>query len=78
MAPEMAYALPISNATTTATSAQNYSGYWRISSYKLTAWTSAADGYFTGNISQVLVYNRALSAEEVLQNYNALRSRFGL
>jgi hypothetical protein len=68
----------ISNATTTATSPQNYSGYWRISSYKLTAWTSAADGYFTGNIAQVLVYNRALSAEEVSQNFNDLRGRYGI
>ena len=31
-----------------------------------------------GNIAQALVYNRALSATEVLQNYNATKSRFGL
>jgi hypothetical protein len=31
-----------------------------------------------GNISQTLVHNRALSAAEVLQNYNANRRRFGL
>jgi hypothetical protein len=31
-----------------------------------------------GNISQSSVYNRALSASEVLQNYNATKSRFGL
>ena len=31
-----------------------------------------------GNISTGLVYNRALSATEVLQNYNATKSRFGL
>jgi hypothetical protein len=30
------------------------------------------------NIAQVQVYNRALSASEVLQNYNALKSRFGI
>ena len=29
-----------------------------------------------GNISQTLVYNRALSATEVLQNYNATKTRF--
>ena len=33
---------------------------------------------FTGNIAQVSIYNRALTAEEVLQNYNALKGRFGL
>ncbi len=31
-----------------------------------------------GNISNVQLYNRALSATEVLQNYNATKSRFGL
>ena len=34
--------------------------------------------YFDGRISNVLVYNRALSATEVLQNYNATKTRFGL
>ena len=31
-----------------------------------------------GNLSNMSIYNRALSATEVLQNYNALKSRFGL
>jgi hypothetical protein len=33
---------------------------------------------FTGNIYNVHIYNRALSSQEVLQNYNALKSRFNL
>jgi len=33
---------------------------------------------FNGNISNVSIYNRALTAQEVLQNYNATKSRFGL
>lgn len=33
---------------------------------------------FPGNISSTKVYNRALSDAEVLQNYNATKSRFGL
>jgi len=33
---------------------------------------------FTGNIPQVSIYNRALSSSEVLQNYNAAKSKFGL
>ena len=33
---------------------------------------------FTGNIAHVRIYNRALSAAEVLQNYNATKGRFGL
>lgn len=34
--------------------------------------------WFPGNISIMMVYNRNLTATEVLQNYNAIRSRFGL
>jgi hypothetical protein len=30
------------------------------------------------NLSQVLIYNRALSAQEVRQNYNATKKRYGL
>jgi hypothetical protein len=35
-------------------------------------------GYLNGNISNILRYNRALSNSEILQNYNATRTRFGL
>ena len=31
-----------------------------------------------GDISNIQIYNRALSAAEIKQNYNALKSRFGL
>lgn len=31
-----------------------------------------------GNIASIQIYNRALSAAEILQNYNALKSRFNL
>ena len=34
--------------------------------------------HWTGNIYYVQVYNRVLSDAEVLQNFNAIRSRFGL
>lgn len=34
--------------------------------------------YYNGNISLVKVYNRVLSADEVLQNFNALRGRYGI
>lgn len=33
---------------------------------------------FNGNIANVMLYNRALSATEVLQNFNATRNRFGV
>jgi hypothetical protein len=34
------------------------------------------DDYFGGNIASVKDYNRALSATEILNNYNATKSRF--
>ena len=33
---------------------------------------------FAGSISQVHIYNRALSAQEIKQNYNATKKRYGL
>jgi len=37
---------------------------------------SAGGRYFNGNIAACEVYNRVLSASEILQNYNALKNRF--
>ena len=34
--------------------------------------------YFNGRMSQISTYNRALSATEILQNFNATRARFGI
>lgn len=34
--------------------------------------------YYNGNISNFMIYNRVLSAAEILQNYNATKGRFGL
>ena len=39
-------------------------------------WTNSK--LYKGNIGPLQIYNRALSAAEVTQNYNALKSRFGL
>jgi len=54
-----------------------------------TWWTSHLTGiiyfkigygwnYLEENISNFMIYNKALSSSEVLQNYNALRSRYGI
>jgi hypothetical protein len=37
-----------------------------------------SDTYFPGNIYSVKVYNRALTASEIRQNYNATKGRYGL
>jgi hypothetical protein len=39
---------------------------------------SSAGAYLSGRIAISKIYNRALSASEVLQNYNATKGRFGL
>jgi|688.fasta_scaffold672814_2 hypothetical protein len=40
--------------------------------------TDAGSERFNGSIGSVQIYNRVLSQAEVLQNYNATKSRFGL
>lgn len=39
---------------------------------------NSSTGPFNGNIAQVSIYNRALTALEIQQNFNALRGRFGI
>jgi hypothetical protein len=55
--------------------------YWNMetsSSYYVSRhWTSGSQ-ILDGFIPQVSVYNRALTRQEVSQNYNAAKSRFGL
>jgi hypothetical protein len=36
------------------------------------------DEYFNGKIAQAVIYNRALTQNEIRQNFNATKSRFGL
>lgn len=40
--------------------------------------TQTTSNYFSGSISTIRIYNRTLSDTEILQNYNAQKSRFGL
>ena len=39
-------------------------------------YTSINTGFFDGNIANTIIYNRAITAAEVLQNYNAQKNRF--
>jgi len=58
------------------------SSFSTISASSFNGAIGAEDGQlnrkFNGNIAQVSIYNRALSASEVQQNFNALRSRYGI
>jgi hypothetical protein len=60
----------------------NSLNFQSINPFRVGSYT-AADNispsfFFNGNISQVQIYNRALSAAEVSQNFNALRSRYSI
>lgn len=41
-------------------------------------WSRGTSEYLDGRLSQVLLYNRALTAQEIQQNFNATRARFGV
>jgi hypothetical protein len=42
------------------------------------ASTNTAGEYLNGYVSNAMIYNRALSTDEISQNFNALRKRFGV
>ena len=44
----------------------------------LTIGNDSANEPFNGSTANIQIYNRALSAAEILQNYNAQKSRFNL
>ena len=61
-----------STAASTNPTISPSSGDWCVGGF------GTAYGRFTGRIACIRVYNRSLSASEVLQNYNATKGRFGL
>ena len=61
---------------TTGTQVGNGYNSSSTGTFRIGAQVTGRPRYFDGKISQVKVYNRALSAAEVLQNYNALKNRF--
>jgi hypothetical protein len=61
-----------SNLTTTVNSATTHQDVLRIGSSRFDA------NYWQGPIALTKTYNRVLTATEVLQNYNATKTRFGL
>ena len=45
---------------------------------RIGSWNHSTGREYNGKIANIKVYNKELSAEEVSQNYNALKTRFGL
>lgn len=54
------------------TSAESYSGYWRLGSDSISSWASApTSSYFAGSVAQAAVYPTALSATQIANDYTA-------
>ena len=66
--------------TIRGSSTQTGSQYWTTGFGSLGAYnaTSGSPAQFWGDIAAFYVYNRVLSDNELLQNFNATKSRFGL
>jgi hypothetical protein len=53
-------------------------GTWSSSDPIIIGGRTDATQFFNGNIAAIQIYNRALSAAEILQNYNATKGRYKL
>lgn len=64
----------------TFTSNVGGSGFYSLSTTTplFIGWANYAGRYFGGRLNNVMLYNKVLTDSEILQNYNATKSRFGL
>ena len=60
----------------TGTGSTNSSFAW--TTFTIGTINSGSSGNYSGNLSRFSIYNRALSADEIAQNFNAIRGRYGL
>jgi len=71
----------IDGETISLTQSDGY-GSWGIATNDLSIGAFTDNGsiysYWAGSVAQVSIYNRVFSATEVLQNYKATKSRYGL
>lgn len=76
------YKIYVNNVVKTTSSAGTISQLTAPNRYILGAYrdttSSAYSSFFTGNVSIVKFYNIGLTATQLSQNYNAIKSRFGL
>jgi hypothetical protein len=66
--------LPVSSSNGSATVVNTLG----ITNVPLHVGGRSTTNYLSGSVATVHIYNRALSANEVLQNFNATRGRFGV
>jgi len=64
--------------TTIVSSRSDATGNINNSSKSLEFGRRGAGSYFGGKLAAPKIYNRALTSQEIQQNFNALRGRFGL
>ena len=64
----------LSQATTYTSASTNRLGMGAIPGRS----SDTPGGFLNGNVANTQIYNRALSATEISQNFNALRSRYGI
>jgi hypothetical protein len=50
--------------------------YYYLGSGKNSSWPSAGNMTLSGNISNFMFYSRALSDQEILKNYNVMKTRY--
>jgi hypothetical protein len=60
----------LNSSTGVGGACENTTGYWRMGSYKLSGWTNASDGYYTGNIDEVRISSTIRSADWIKTDYN--------
>ena len=76
---QISYLNGISYATLSKTQTSYTTDYFYfIGSGASSGWTSSGSVWFSGSISNFSFYNRALTAQEIQQNFEATRGRYGL
>ncbi len=58
------------SGTATGGTCLSYTGYWRLASYKLSGWSNASDGYYTGLIDEARVSYAIRNADWIRTEYN--------
>jgi hypothetical protein len=58
--------------------AEGVSGFWRIGGNRLLGWPGGADGFFSGQIAEARIFNRALAASDVDSAFTKGRSTYGV
>ena len=53
------------------TTAQSYSGYWRIANDNWSGWSGGSSSQFEGSLDEVAIYGEALPADRVSAHYTA-------